>query len=98
MRGVKFYLEYPNNAEKRKATRTNLGNHEGNVIAVLDNGLYISGGEPVEDTLSGVFYRPNSPVATTGVSWQYLRERAKRISEKQAREIHPELFLRLDQD
>jgi len=98
MKFVKFYLEYPNNAEKRRATRKDLGNHAGNVIAVLDNGTYISGGEPVGDSLSAVFFRPNSPVATGGVSLAYLRERAKRISEKQAREIHPELFLRLDQD
>jgi hypothetical protein len=98
MKGVKFYLEYPSNADKRKATRTNLGNHEGNVIAILDNGIYISGGEPVGDGLGAVFYIPNSPVAGTGVSLAYLRERAKRISEKQAREIHPELFTRLDQD
>ena len=40
MNGVRFYLEYPNSAEKRKATRKRLGNHSGNVIAVLDNDNY----------------------------------------------------------
>ena len=40
MNGVRFYLGYPNSAEKRKATRKRLGNHSGNVIAVLDNDNY----------------------------------------------------------
>ncbi len=98
MKGVRFYLEYPNSLEKRKATRHNLGNHEGNVIAVLDNGNYISsGGDPTADALAAVFYRKNSPIAGTGVSLEYLQERCKRISEATAREIHPQLFIRLDQ-
>lgn len=96
MRGVKFYLEYPNSTEKRKATRKALGNHSGNVIAVLENGLFISGGQVVTDGIAGVYDWPDSPPASTGVSLDYLRERAKRISEATAREIHPELFKWLD--
>lgn len=96
MRGVRFYLEYPNSTEKRRATRKALGNHSGNVIAVLDNGTYISGGQAVVDGIAGVYDWPDSPPASTGVSLEYLRERAKRISEATAREIHPELFKWLD--
>ena len=97
MRGVKFYLEYPDSTEKRKATRKALGNHSGNVIAVLDNGLFISGGQVVTDGIAGVYDWPDSPPASTGVSLEYLRERTKRVSEATARTIHPELFKWLDQ-
>lgn len=98
MRGVKFYLEYPNSKEKRKATRKDLGNHSGNVIAILENGTYISGGQAVKDGIAAVYDWPDSPPASTGVSLEYLRERAKRISEKTAREIHPQLFEWLDRE
>jgi len=97
MKGVKFYLEYPNKREKRKATRKDLGNHSGNVIAILDNGIYFSGGQPVKDGIAAVYDWPDSPPAGTGVSLEYLQERAKRISEATAREIHPQLFEWLDQ-
>jgi len=76
MKGVKFYLEYPNAAAKRRATRQNLGNHEGNIIAVLDNGYYISGGGVTADALAAVYYRENSPVAGTGVSLEYKSHEA----------------------
>lgn len=98
MKGIKFYIEYPNSTEKRKATRKRLGNHSGNVIAVLDNGIYFSGGEAVEDSIAAVYAWPNSPAAGTGVSLGYLRERCKRINEATARSIHPELFKYLDQE
>jgi len=41
---------------------------------------------------AGLYDRPNSPVASTGVSRAYLRDECKRISEKRARELHPKLF------
>jgi hypothetical protein len=44
-----------------------------------------------------IFDWPNSPVAGTGVSLDYLRQKCKRISEAQARTIHPVLFEWLDQ-
>jgi len=97
MNGVRFYLEYPNSAEKRKATRKRLGNHSGNVIAVLDNGIYFSGKQAVKDGIAAVYDWPNSPPASTAVSLEFLQERCKRISEATAREIHPELFKWLDQ-
>ena len=80
-----------------RTSRKALGNHSGNVIAVLDNGLFISGGQVVTDGIAGVYDWPDSPPASTGVSLDYLRERTKRISEATARFIHPELFKWLDQ-
>jgi hypothetical protein len=44
------------------------------------------------DAVGAVYYTPNSPVATTGVSWEYIREKCKRIPESMAKEIHPELW------
>jgi len=96
MKGIRFYLEYPNAAEKRKATRQALGNHTGNIIATLEGTEMVGRNGPQIDALAGVFYTDNSPVASGAVSFEYLRERTKRISEAQAREIHPELFKRLD--
>jgi hypothetical protein len=96
MKGIRFYLEYPNQTEKNKATRESLGNHSGNVIAVLEGTEFITRFGPVIECLSAVFYQENSPVAAGAVSLDILAERTKRISEDQAREIHPELFKRLD--
>lgn len=96
MKGIKFFLEYPNAKEKRKATRDNLGNHTGNVIATLEGTQMVGRSGAQIDALAGVFFTENSPVATSAVSYEYLGERCKRISEATAREIHPELFKRLD--
>lgn len=91
MKGYRFFLEYPNKKEKNKATREKLGNHSGNVIAAsLDNPHL-----PTEG-FAGIFDKPNSPVQWTTVGRIYISERCKNISEKTAREIHPELFKRLD--
>ena len=96
MKGIRFYLEYPSAKDKRKATRKALGNHTGNVIATLEGTEMVGRFGPQIDALVGVFYTEDSPVATSAVSYEYLRERCKRISEAKAREIHPELFKRLD--
>lgn len=92
MKGFKFYLEYDDEKEKRKATRKNLGDHSGNVVAVFGEFDHVA----VKDCLGAVFFVGNSDVACSTVSYDYLRENCKRISEKQAREIHPKLFARLD--
>lgn len=47
------------------------------------------------DGYGAVFYRANSPVASTGVSSDYLRD-CKPISEDRARDVHPALFDYLD--
>lgn len=91
MKDVRFYLEYPSSADKRK------GNHSGTVFAAFSgNGTHFSSGQWCQEGVGGVFDRPDSPVAGTSVSLQYLRKQCKRISEKQAREIHPNLFAYLD--
>lgn len=91
MKGFTFFLEYPNKREKNKATRKELGNHSGNVIALSTDTLNLS-----TEGFAGIFDKPNSPVQFTTIGKEYLRERCKNISEKTAREIHPELFRRLD--
>jgi len=81
-------------ASKRKST----GNHSGNVIATFEGTEYVGRSGPQVDALAAIQDKPNCPVAGTTVSLEYISERAKRISEAQAREIHPALFTRLDQD
>lgn len=109
MLGINFYLEYPNKTEKHKGTRKEPGNHRGTVIAVMtkherghwsnfpDWHNYSSRG-PSADAIGALFDEPDSPVCSTGVCPEYLDEKCKRISEKMAREIHPQLFERLDYD
>lgn len=96
MKGFKFFLEYENTKEKNKGTRKNPGNHTGNVVAIIDGTLKVWHDGASYDGFGGVYYTRNSPVASTSVAPGYLRERCKRISESQAREIHPELFKFLD--
>jgi hypothetical protein len=96
MNGIKFFLEYENKTEKNKGTRKNPGNHSGNVVAVLDDTLRINKDGAHYDAIGAVFFTRNSGVGSTSVHNDYLREKCKRISEKQAREIHPSLFSFLD--
>lgn len=89
MKNIRFYEEF---ISKRK------GASEGNVVALLldDDGRpsYNPGG--AMECMSAVFFYPNSPVASTAVSWEHLRKHCKRVSEAHAREVHPQLFKRLD--
>jgi len=90
MKGLRFYLEYPNKTEKTKATVKNPGNHSGNCIAVFigqwqGNTMNIDAGAALMDT-------PNSPVCSTSVSYEYLQERCKRIPAGMVNAIHPELW------
>lgn len=98
MKGVRFYLEYKTPTEKNKGTRANPGNHMGTVVAAfVDNGLYKCGqGEHCYDAVGGLHSYENSPVVSTSASLDYLKENCLRISEEQAREIHPRLFEVLD--
>jgi hypothetical protein len=56
-----------------------------------------SSGKICYEAIAGLFDRPNSPVAGTGVALDYLRQKCMRISEAKARSIHPVLFDRLNQ-
>lgn len=93
MKDVRFYLEFPTPAAKHKSGRTHTG-HSGNVLAAFEPGpgLY----EKMHpEGLGALFVEPNSPVACTGYSREFLRQ-CKRVSERTARAIHPKLFERLD--
>ena len=98
MKGLKFYLEYPTIKDKRAATRKNVGNHSGNCIAIIENTYRVCNGSIVEDAIGAVFFTRNSAVGLTAVSDEYKIQNCKRISEKQAREIHPALFEYLDSE
>lgn len=97
MQGIRFYLEYNNKTEKNKSTRKNPGNHTGNVIAVMyENGYFISNQEAHQDAIGALNFTSDSPVCSTTVGDSYLTSVCKRISENQARSIHPNLFHYLD--
>jgi hypothetical protein len=98
MKDFKFYLEYPDNKSKRKATRKNLGNHSGNCLAVFnDVRAHILPDYKNIEAIGAVFYTRNSDCCFTSVGFDYISERCKRISEQQAKKIHPKLFDYLNQ-
>lgn len=90
MKGLRFYLEYPNKTEKNKATVKNPGNHSGNCIAVFI-GQWIPGTMNIECE-AAVMDIPNSPVCGTSASYEYLREKCKRIPARMVKDIHPKLW------
>lgn len=96
MNGFTFYLEYPSLKDKRKATRKTLGNHSGNVMAVFGDWFSIAGHYYKKECVSALQNVPNSVVCCSSACDTYIKENGKRISEKQAREIHPNLFTYLD--
>ena len=88
MTGIRFYAEFQDKSKCQPG---------GNVVAVLAlNGAYWSSGELCYEAIAALFEQPDSPVAGTGVALGYLRQRCRRVSEAQARAIHPALFKRLD--
>lgn len=90
MKGIRFYEEFTNTTKKVS---------EGNVIAAfVANGTFWQSGKPCYETLDAVYFRPNSPVASSSISLDFLRRFCKRVSEARAREIHPALFERLDEE
>lgn len=95
MKNYLFYLEYPSLKEKRKGTRKNPGNHSGTCVAVTKS-FYISNGEICNECAGGIYDKPDSICTWTACTNGYLHENCKRISEKTAREIHPNLFKYLE--
>lgn len=89
MRYVRFYQEF---TDRRRKTAS------GNVLAVLHgNGFYPdSEGRPTYEAVVALYDYPNSPVVSGSVRMQYLRTRCKRITEAEARLIHPQLFVVVD--
>lgn len=97
MKGIRFYLEYPENVNPRRYTRKNPGPHSGTVMAVIvENGYWYGNMGCQWECISALQDQPNSVCCSGNCSDGYIRERTKRISEKQAREIHPNLFAYLD--
>lgn len=91
MKGYRFYEEFPSNAAKRKRQSA------GHVVAlVLDERRQPLWNGHQYDCIAGVFDTPNCGVASTGVSPEFLRKNCRRVSEAEARKIHPVLFKWLD--
>jgi hypothetical protein len=89
MKGIRLYLEFTDKSKRKPG---------GTVVAVLvPNGSYWSSGTICYEAIAAVFDWPNAPMAGTGVAYDYLHQKCKRISEATARTIHPPLFERLDQ-
>jgi hypothetical protein len=99
MKDYHFYLEYPTNKDKRQGTRKSLGNHCGTVLAVDTNPFHswVTDKEIIYESVGSIYGLPDSYVCSSACSWGYLREKCKRISEDQARQIHPKLFNYLEQ-
>jgi hypothetical protein len=89
MTGVRFYLEFRDKSKRQSGVTV--------VAALVLNDSYWSSGKLCYEAIAALFNQPNSPVASTGVALDYLRQKCKRISEARARIIHPALFERLDQ-
>lgn len=89
MNGVRFYADYSNKKAKRK------GGDAPNALAIFVDASQVEDGERTYDAVAAMFEHKNSGVGSTGVSRGYLRESCKRISEDEARRIHPNLFVLL---
>lgn len=92
MKNVRFYLEHETPKDRRA------GKHSGNVFAAfVGNGWHWQGAACMVEGMGAVYDWPNSAVASTAARDEFLRKNCKRISEAQAREVHPALFSRLDE-
>ncbi len=88
MRDMRFYEEF----QDRHRTRS-----RGTVIAVNVateeiTKAYNGKRYRIYEAIASVYDYPNSPVAVSGTSTLYLRAACRRISEANARELHPRLF------
>lgn len=95
MKGYRFYEEFGTKQGKRK------GVSQGNVVAVQISprgyaDYHISNGVAMGEGFTGLYQDANSPVCYGSFSFDWLAETCKRVSEARAREVHPELFRRLD--
>lgn len=104
MKGNRFYADYSSKAHKRRdAMSPRHKRREGptpapaaNVIAVDVEGgripYRIQRDRAVADCTAALFDTPDSDVTGTSVDASYLMERCRRISEAEARRIHPRMF------
>ena len=91
MKGYRFYEEFESNAKKR-ARR----GKESVIALILDDRNRPLWNGSTYDCIGAVHDLPNSGVATTGVQPEYLRKNCRRITEAEARKIHPRLMAWLD--
>ena len=99
MKGFQFQLEYKTDKDRKAATRAKLGNHMGTVIALsTESKPYTSGRDVMQEGFTAVYCWADSDVCWGATSRDYLRTRCLRLSEAEARKIHPSLFTRLDLD
>lgn len=90
MKGYRFYKEYDSPVDKRK------DKPNGNVFAVCGKHYSGQSHQPFVDGFGAIYYEPNSPCVFTSAHLDWIRDYCKRISEREAREIHPNLFKRIE--
>lgn len=86
MKNIRFYEEFKD-SRKRNSCKT--------VVAIYTDSDSIRYNRI--DAIVGVYDVANSLCCFTSVSSVYLKRRCKRISEQQAKQIHPNLFVRLEE-
>lgn len=91
MKGYRFYKEYDSPVDKRK------DKPNGNVFATWGEPYIGQEHELFIEGYGAVFYDPNSPCSFTSAQLAWVRDYCKRISEREAREIHPNLFRRIEE-
>lgn len=89
MKGYRFYKEYNSPADKRK------DKPNGNVFATCGD-KYVSRGAIYQEGFGAIYFDPNSPCCFTAAHLDWIRCSCKRISEREARKIHPNLFKRIE--
>ena len=92
MKGYRFYADYSSAKLKRK------GGDAPNVLAVATDIMPRLGdrGQLLFECAVAVFEHANSGVCWGAASRDYIAECCKRLSEEEARRIHPAIFVYLD--
>jgi hypothetical protein len=90
MKNMKFYKEYNSPQDKRQ------DQPNGNVIATYGKMWVSRDNEYFIDAFGAVYFDPNSPCVYTTAQVDWIRENCKRISDADARTIHPRLFERIE--
>ncbi len=89
MKGIRFYEELTN---KNRVSEES----QGNVIAQLVGNDQVTDDGVMCETISALFFHPDSVCCGGSASLDYIWKNCRRISETKAREVHPQLFVYLD--